>query len=82
VDNPRWKKIWDGKKAYDNNGAVIIQVIKGRVNRQKPDAIHQVDGLSGATMTTRGVDQLVKYWLGKTGYETFLNKMKMEVANG
>ncbi len=82
VDNPRWKQIWDGKQAYDDDGAVIIQVIKGRVNPQKPEAIHQVDGLSGATLTTRGVDQMVKYWLGETGYETFLTKLKTEVANG
>ena len=27
----------------------------------------QIDGLAGATLTTRGVDNLVRYWLGDAG---------------
>jgi Na+-transporting NADH:ubiquinone oxidoreductase subunit C len=73
VDNPRWKASWNGKRAFDPMGRVAIRVIKGTVDRAAPEAIHQVDGLTGATLTTRGVDGVVRYWLGPHGYGPFLH---------
>jgi Na+-transporting NADH:ubiquinone oxidoreductase subunit C len=76
VDNPRWKKSWKGKQAFDDAWNVKMTVIKGKVIPEKPEAIHQVDGLAGSTLTTRGVDNLVKYWLGANGYGPYLTKMR------
>ncbi|HNT64850.1 MAG TPA: Na(+)-translocating NADH-quinone reductase subunit C [bacterium] len=76
VDNPKWKSLWRGKAAFDDQGQVVIQVIKGQTDPGDPSAGHQIDGLSGATITTRGVDQLVKFWLGDQGYGPFLNKLR------
>lgn len=78
VDNPRWKETWKGKKAFDENGNVIIDVIKGAVDPSDPRSNHQIDGLSGATITTRGVDKLIEFWLGENGYRPFLNKLREE----
>ncbi len=75
VDNPRWKSLWPGKEAYED-GKVAIHVIKGSVDPGSPDADTRVDGLAGATLTTRGVDHLVRYWLGENGFEPFLNNLK------
>ena len=36
----------------------------------------QVDGLAGATLTARGVTNLVQFWLGENGFEPFLNNLK------
>lgn len=76
VDNPKWKHIWVGKNVCDKDGNVKIQVIKGVVDKSSSEAKYQVDGLSGATLTTRGVNNLVQFWLGADGYGTFLNKLK------
>ncbi len=73
VDNPNWKALFPGKKAYDAEGNVGLTVVKGRAN---PDSEHAVDGLSGATLTGRGVDNLIKFWLGDKGYAGFLNNLK------
>ena len=81
VDNPKWKAIWNGKKAFDEKGDVAITVIKGTVDKSSPEAKYEVDGLSGSTLTTRGVDHLVKFWLSDKGYGPFLAKMKGEGAN-
>ncbi|MBN1302486.1 MAG: Na(+)-translocating NADH-quinone reductase subunit C [Melioribacteraceae bacterium] len=81
VDNPNWKKLWKGKTAYDHDGEVIIDVIKGKVDPTNKNSGHQIDGLSGATITTRGIDQLVKYWLGPEGYGPFVEKMREEGHN-
>ncbi len=76
IDNPGWKKTWVGKKAYDDNWNVVIEVLKGMVDPTSPKAGFQIDGLSGSTLTTRGVDNLVKYWLGKNGYTPYIAKLQ------
>jgi Na+-transporting NADH:ubiquinone oxidoreductase subunit C len=81
VDNPRWKKSWQGKQAFGDNWNVKIEVIKGRVDPSSDQAKYQIDGLSGSTLTTRGVDNLVKFWLGENGYKPFLKNLQEELTN-
>ena len=78
VDNPRWKQTWVGKKAFDGQWNVRIEVIKGKVDPSNKNAIYQIDGLSGSTLTTRGVDHLVRFWLGQNGYAPFFSKLREE----
>jgi Na+-transporting NADH:ubiquinone oxidoreductase subunit C len=35
-----------------------------------------VDALSGATLTTRGVENLVKFWTGEMGFGPLLDNLK------
>ncbi len=81
IDNPSWKESWRGKSAFDASGKILISVIKGKVPRNQPETNYQIDGLSGATLTTRGVDQLIKFWLGGDGYGPFLKKMRARGIN-
>ena len=73
VDNPAWKRQWIGKKISDGSGALRIQVIKAKVSADDPDAAYKIDGLSGSTLTTRGVNNLIQFWLGEEGYATFMH---------
>ena len=75
VDNPRWKGLWPGKQIYDD-GEVAIEVLKGTADPGSAMADYQIDGLAGATLTTRGVSNLVQYWLGENGFEPFLENLK------
>lgn len=75
VDNPSWKAQWTGKQVYDD-GDMELEVIKGTVDANTANADYKVDGLAGATLTTRGVSNLVQYWLGEEGFEPFLNNLK------
>lgn len=81
VDNPNWKALWKGKKVYNDEGDAVIHLIKGSVSSSDPQASHEVDGLSGATLTSRGVTHLVQYWLGKEGFGPFLAKLRSEGVN-
>ncbi len=54
VDNPRWKAQWPGRLAFDGRGNPKIGVKKGLAGSVEEDP-YQVDGLSGATITSRGV---------------------------
>ncbi len=76
VDNPNWKQQWPGKKVYDEQGKLRITVLKGTVDRNAPDAVYQADGLAGSTLTARGVDNLLKYWLGADGYRPFIEQLQ------
>lgn len=73
VDNPRWKALWKGKKLADESGKLQITVDK---TPPAAGSDYYVDALAGATLTSRGVDNLVKFWMGDNGYATFLNKLK------
>lgn len=76
VDNPTWKALWNGKTVFGASGAVRIEVIRGSVVPGRPGSQYQVDGLSGATLTSRGVSGLLKYWLGREGFGPYLDKMR------
>lgn len=77
VDNPRWKALWKDRIAFDSNWAPKIAVKKGPAGSPKDDPFH-VDGLSGATITSRGVTNLVQFWLGDDGFGPFLKRYRAE----
>lgn len=78
VDNQNWKRQWVGKKLYDENGEPNALVYKGPA---PPDNPYAVDGLSGATITSRGVTNLIRYWASDQGYGPFLKQLKTELAD-
>jgi len=69
IVNPNWTAQWPGKKVFDEEGNVALTVTKfGRV--KNPD--NQVDGISGATITSRAVGNTMQAWLGDEAYGKFL----------
>ena len=71
VDNPRWKALWSGKALRDESGELKITVAKGTGHEK-----HHIDALAGATLTSRGVDNLVKFWMGEAGFAAFLTNLQ------
>ena len=72
VDNPKWKAQWNGKVVFDEDYQPNIRVEKsGNVKGE-----NSVDALSGATITSRGVENLLHYWLGDHGYGPFLAQFR------
>jgi len=80
IDNPSWKEQWKGKQIYDEAGVLKIEVVKGKVDNNSPEADYQADGLAGATLTARGVGYLIHYWLGDNGYKPLIERLKREGA--
>ena len=77
VDNPKWKAQWKGKKIYKDN-KVNLAVIKGKVEADDSESTYKIDGLSGATITSRGVTNMVAYWFGESGYSSLLRELDYE----
>ena len=73
VDNPGWKALWKGRKVFDGDD-VRIQVVRGRAGTVADDP-YRVDGLAGATITSRGVTNLLRFWLGEHGFDKYLERV-------
>ncbi len=78
VDNPGWKAKWKGRLAFGQKGSnpstwkdPKIEVIKGLAGNVKEDP-YRIDGLSGATITSKGVSNLVRFWLGQHGFGKYI----------
>lgn len=67
INNPRWLQLWPGKEIYDDRNEVAFEVVKGEAETQ-----FQIDGLAGATLTSRGVSNMIRFWLGEQGFGPFL----------
>ncbi len=79
VDNPEWRRKWEGKLVYDKTGAPRIQLVKGAVAANDPSVQFHVDGLAGATLTANGVTNMLHYWLGEDGFGRYLQKFQNKV---
>ena len=81
VDNPRWKARWPGRLAFDDELAPVVRVVKGVAGAIADDP-YAVDGLSGATITSRGVTNLLQFWLGPDGFEPYLTRLRQNEGTG
>jgi Na+-transporting NADH:ubiquinone oxidoreductase subunit C len=64
IQNPQWTAKWGGKE-------LPIDVVKSGAKND-----HQIDGLSGATLTSNGVDHTVDFWTGENGFGPFLARVR------
>lgn len=76
VANPRWQQTWVGKAVADESGQPRFELVKGSVDPASDAAVYQVDALSGATLTSNGVTQLVRFWMGDLGYGPYLARVR------
>ena len=72
IGNPLWQQKFAGKKLFDEQGKLALHVGKGAGS----DKEHGVDALSGASLTSKGVQGSFDYWFGENGYIPYLNKLK------
>ena len=63
-DSQAWQEKFIGKKIFDENGNVVLSVVK---NVENPET--QVDCVTGATLTSNGVDAMIKDCLKKVNKE-------------
>lgn len=75
VVNPKWTALWPGRLAYDDSWMPAIEVVKGAAGSVE-EAPYGVDGLSGATITSRAVTEMLRFWLGDEGYAPFLKQFR------
>ena len=78
VENPNWRAQFVGKKVLDDSGKPALKVMKG-ASRQGDE--YAVDGLSGATLTSNGVQHSFDFWMGELGFGPFLKNVREGALN-
>ncbi|MGP5194265.1 Na(+)-translocating NADH-quinone reductase subunit C [Psychrobacter celer] len=71
IEEPEWRAQWSGIQSYDEDGNVATGVTKAGTPKD-----NWVDGISGATLTGRGVSNMIQFWLGEQGYKPYLDKLR------
>jgi len=75
IQEPAFEDQWKGKKLVKGGKSAPVRVVKGQAANLCPDDIdYCVDGVSGATITSRGVDEMVARAVG--WYDAYLTKIR------
>ena len=67
INNPRWLAQWPGQRIFDEDDNVAFRVVQGG-----GEGDYEIDGLAGATLTARGVESTIHFWLGDMGFGPFI----------
>ena len=76
IQDPDWEALWPGKAVYDHTGRLRLGVARGKVAPGSDEAEFMVDGVSGATRTSLGVHELLRFWLGDYGFGPYLEHVR------
>ena len=80
METRNWRQRFVGKQVLGGNGMPARKVVKGGA---RAGDLNAVDGLSGATLTSNGVQHSFDFWMGELGFGPFLKKVREgELNNG
>ncbi|HOI48384.1 MAG TPA: NADH:ubiquinone reductase (Na(+)-transporting) subunit C [Prolixibacteraceae bacterium] len=74
ISTPIFEEPFKGKTIFDESGK-LVSIIVAKSNEKAPEQ-HKVDGISGGTITSKGLQQMLADDLNN--YQNFLNKKKMK----
>lgn len=76
VENKKWQASWAGKQIINDKGESVLGLIKGKVGPDTKDAQYKIDGLAGASLTSNGVSNMVKFWMSDKAFGTYLKRIR------
>jgi Na+-transporting NADH:ubiquinone oxidoreductase subunit C len=69
INTPKFENMFNGKKLFEDGKFVSIGVIKGGARRDDP---HNVDAISGGTITSKGLEKMLRDCISK--YDDYFQK--------
>jgi len=79
IDKAWFTEAFKGKSILNNEGELVsIQIVKGKMRDDEKDPQHKVDGISGATLTGKGLTIFIKATLEK--YEPYFKTVRGEAS--
>lgn len=70
IEGDKFRNQFSGKSSYDQSGNATLAVTKAGLAKEG-----QIDGISGATLTSKGVNNFIQFWLSDKGYKNFLKNL-------
>jgi len=71
IEEAAWQALWPGTRIADETGAIRIAVV-----RDGATGPYEIDGITGATRTSAGISNMVRFWLGDWGYGPLLENLR------
>jgi len=73
ITSPEVQERYIGKKIFNDQGEVVaVEMLKSESNPQEVLDEHHIDGMSGATITAKGVNEMLESYM--TYYKSFIEK--------
>lgn len=67
-----------GKRLLTEEGIPAIKIVRGGAS----DSPYGIDGLSGATLTSNGIQHMFDFWLGRKRFRPIPEKVREGEING
>ena len=67
IQTPAWLAMWPGTQLRDENGEIRVAVVRGGSTTE-----YEVDAITGATRTSNGVQNMIRFWIGPLGFGPLL----------
>jgi len=71
IVEPAWLAQWAQRPLYNNEGDLTLRVSVGPAVSD-----NEIDGVSGATLTGNGINNLLQYWLSDQAFGPFLKNVE------
>ena len=79
IEKEWFTNLFKGKTILNAAGEVVsVEIVKGKVRSDDPNPEHKVDGISGSTLTGRGLNQFIKETLER--YEPYFKTVRREAS--
>jgi Na+-transporting NADH:ubiquinone oxidoreductase subunit C len=75
IETEAWREGWTGKHVADEAGVVRIRVVDPEA-RPEGDPRFLVDGIAGATRSSQGVGNMVRFWVGDDAFGPYLRRLR------
>ncbi len=75
-----WRSKWPGRRIYDAEGEVALRLVRKAPPAEEDPYV--VDAVSRATVTSTGVENMIRFWLGPDGFGPFLAAYRQELGTG
>jgi len=72
--DPAWRAQWNGKALYDESGTFRFGITAAQLDDVRER--HEVDAITGATVTSDSLENLVRYWVGDHGFGPYLEYLR------
>lgn len=73
IEDPEWLAQFNGRQLHDATHEQTLTVVKGKASN-----LYEIDGISGATRTGDGINNLLTFWLSDVGFGPFLDNLKKD----
>ena len=80
ITRDAWRSNWPGRRIYDDSGEVALRLV--RKPPPADEAPFQVDAVSRASVTSEGVENMIRFWLGPDGFGPFFAQWRNELQSG